>query len=72
MRESPPPPPPLIPFVSKVKKVEKAEGAEGAEVDKTEHIKLEFFIDPRQPGFQVSLNALLSSRMGALRSESCG
>ena len=41
VRENPP-----IPFVSKVKKVEKAEGAE---VDKTEHIKLEFFMDPGNP-----------------------
>ena len=35
-----------IPFVSKVKKVEKAEGAE---VDKTEHTKLEFFMDSSNP-----------------------
>ena len=43
---------------SKVNKVEKAEGAE---VDKTEHIKLGFFMDalPSMP------NTLLSSRMGA-------
>jgi hypothetical protein len=32
---------PLIPFASKMKK------AEGAEIDKAEHIKLKFFIDPR-------------------------
>ena len=52
-----PPPPPPIPFVSKVKKVEKVEGAE---VDKTEHIKLEFFMDLNQ--LPSTPETLLSSR----------
>ena len=38
--------PPPIPFVSKAKKVEKADGAE---VDKTESIKMEFFMDSANP-----------------------
>ena len=40
-----------IPFVSEVKKVE---NAEGAEVDKTEHIKLAFFMDSDNPAFKYA------------------
>jgi hypothetical protein len=42
VRENPPSPPP-IPFVSKVKKVDKVDGPDA---DKSERIKLEFFMDP--------------------------
>jgi hypothetical protein len=51
--------------------VRKVEKAEGAEVDKTEHIRLEFFMDagtqlPRTP------DTFLSSRIGAQRIGSSG
>jgi hypothetical protein len=40
-----------IPFVYKVKKMDKVEGAD---VDKSEWMKLEFFIDPDNPAFKYS------------------
>jgi hypothetical protein len=55
-----------IPFVSKVKKMDKVDGPD---VDKSEWIKLEFLMDPENPGLrlQVLPTVLIPSRMDIQR-----
>jgi hypothetical protein len=46
---------PPIPFAMKVKKVETPDKA----VDKTEHIRLEFFMDPSNPASKYSRHFMI-------------
>jgi hypothetical protein len=56
VRENPP-----IPFVSRAKKVETPDEA----VDKTEHIRLEFFMDPSNPASKYSRHFMIFKDGGA-------
>jgi hypothetical protein len=52
---------PHIPFVSKAKKVETPDEA----ADKTEHIRLEFFMDPSNPASRYSRHFMIFKDGGA-------